>query len=149
MSEHGTIPAYRKPLSSGNATDSRHKSEDLARITVSIDRGVPVLAFGVVGPSDCCVISGYDEAGEVLLGWSTYQDIPDDHKIPHDPTGYFRKPNWHESLDGYMLIGEKMAPLPRRVIYLDALRWAVKLARTPQMGTRCTGWRVWRCGPTK
>jgi len=34
----------------------------------SIDRGIPVLAFPVVGPSDCCIITGYDEGGEVLLG---------------------------------------------------------------------------------
>ncbi len=66
------------------------RQEDTARITASIDRGVPVLAFRVVGPSDFCILTGYDDGGDVLLGRSTYQDIPDDHNIPHDPTGYFR-----------------------------------------------------------
>ncbi|MHB1356425.1 MAG: hypothetical protein ACYCZF_10670 [Anaerolineae bacterium] len=127
--------AYGHPQTSGEVC----KSADLARITASIDRGVPVLAFGVVGPSDCCVITGCDEAGEVLLGWSTFQDIPDDHNIPHDPTGYFRKPDWHPSLGGYILIGDKAEPLPSHTINLDTLRWAVALARTPEVGTRRTG----------
>jgi len=50
------------------------EQEDTAAIMASIAKGIPVLAFGVVGPSDCCIISGYDEGGEVLLGWSTYRD---------------------------------------------------------------------------
>ena len=122
------------------------KQDDTARIIASIARGTPVLAFRVVGPSDCCIITGYDEGGEVLLGWSTYQDIPDDHNIPHDPTGYFRKPGWHDNLGGYILIGAKMERPPQRAIYLDALKWAVYLMRTPRMGHKYTGLealRVW------
>lgn len=132
--------SYGKSVEYGDTQERREfRNEDLARITASIDRGVPVLTYGVVGPSDCCVIAGYDDGGDVLLGWSAYQNIPDDHNIPHDPSGYFRKPNWHESLDGYIIIGEKAEPLPTRTINLHALRWAVELARTPQVGTRCTG----------
>jgi len=115
------------------------RQSDTAEITVSIDRGSPVLAFRVVGPSGCCIITGYDEGGEVLLGWSTYQDIPDDHYIPHDVTGYFRKPDWHDKLRGYILIGAKKGHRPLRAIYLDALSWAVHLMRTPMMGNKCTG----------
>jgi hypothetical protein len=82
----------------------------------------------------------------VLLGWSTYQDIPDDHNIPHDETGYFRKPGWHDYLLGYILIGEKMTRPSLRIVYLDALKWAVYLVRTPQIGENATGLRglqVW------
>ena len=115
------------------------KAEDTARILRSIDQGRPALAFGVVGPSDCCVLSGYDEAGEVLLGWSTYQNIPDDHPYPPDPTGYFRKPGWHDALGGYVLLGEKTGRPPAREFYLGALRWAVQLARGPRVGSVVTG----------
>ena len=120
--------------------------EDAARIMDSVNTGVPVLAFRVVGPSDCCIITGYDAGGEVLLGWSTYQDIPDDHNIPHDSTGYFRKPGWHDHLPGYILMGEKVGRPSLRKVYLDALKWAVYLMRTPQMGKNATGLRglqVW------
>jgi hypothetical protein len=113
--------------------------EDSSRIMDSLERGVPVLAFRVVGPSDCVIITGYDEGGEVLLGWSSYQDIPDDHNIPHDETGYFRKPGWHEHLPGYILIGEKVERPPLRAVYLEALKWAVYLMHTPQMGKNATG----------
>ncbi len=123
------------------------KAQDVARITASIAAGVPVLAYPVVGPSDCCIITGYDEGGEVLLGWSTYQDIPDDHNIPHDPTGYFRKPGWHDNLAGYIVLGAKVESPPRREIYLSALRWAVHLLRTPALrpgrATGLEGLRVW------
>ncbi len=62
----------------------------------------------MVGPSDCAILTGYDEDGDILLGWSTYQDIPDDHDIPHDATGYFRKPGWHTNTPATILIGEKL-----------------------------------------
>jgi len=120
--------------------------EDAARIMGSIDRGCPVLAFRVVGPSDCCILTGYDEGGQVLLGWSTFQDIPDDHNIPPDGTGYFRKPGWHENLAGSIFIGPKQdRPAPRDV-YLNALQWAVYLLRLPGIGQKVTGLeglRVW------
>ncbi|MBN1877817.1 MAG: hypothetical protein JXA33_26590 [Anaerolineae bacterium] len=113
--------------------------DDATNITASIDKGIPVLAYGVVGPSDCCIIAGYDEQGKVLLGWSTYQDIPDDHNIPHDVTGYFRKPGWHDNLGGYILIGDKKERPPLQTIYADALKWAVYLMKTPSMGDKLTG----------
>ncbi len=120
--------------------------DDAARIMDSIDRGIPVLAFGVVGPSDCCILTGYDEGGDVLLGWSTYQDIPDDHDIPPDVTGYFRKPGWHANARGAVLIGPKSGAVHPRTIYLDALRWAVERLRVQAMGPLATGLRgleVW------
>jgi hypothetical protein len=113
--------------------------DDARKIIDSINRGVPVLAYPLVGPSDCCIITGYDDDGKVLLGWSTYQDIPDDHNIPHDNTGYFRKPGWHENISGYILIGEKASYPPLRTVYLEAMKWAVYLMRLPGMGHHVTG----------
>jgi hypothetical protein len=113
--------------------------EDSTRIMASLDRGIPVLAFRVVGPSDCVILTGYDEGGEVLLGWSTYQDIPQDHNIPHDVTGYFCKPGWHENLTGYVLIGDKLERPPLREIYLDALKWGVSLMRSSRVGKNAAG----------
>ncbi len=115
------------------------REKNTAVITESIDRGVPVLAYNVVGPSNCVIITGYDEGGDVLLGWSTYQDIPDDHNIPHDTTGYFRKPGWYDNIPGFITIGEKRDRPPLRETYLDSLKWAVHLLRTPYMGKKATG----------
>ena len=135
-------PIRRAFAAAGYAWTVRERGtlqDDATAIMASLDRGTPVLVFRVVGPSDCCLITGYDEGGQVLLGWSTFQDIPDDHNIPHDVTGYFRKPGWHAGLAGYVLIGAKEPPPLPRAVYLDAVRWAVHLLRTPRMGRRVTG----------
>jgi hypothetical protein len=68
----------------------------LRRIVSSLrDQRRPVLAFGVVGPPECSIITGYDEGGEVLIGRSFFQDIPEFHPTgEQEPAGYFRKRNW-------------------------------------------------------
>ena len=34
------------------------------------DRGRPVIAHGVIGPPEECIIAGYDEGGDVSVGWN-------------------------------------------------------------------------------
>lgn len=69
---------------------------DSKLIMDSIDKGVPVITVeGVVCCADACVISGYDDDGRVLLGWSTFMNLEDDHPNAPDETGYFRKTDWH------------------------------------------------------
>lgn len=73
--------------------------DDKKAIIESIDKGFPVISLeGVINCSDACVISGYDNDGNVLLGYSPFMHIKDDHNEVHDDTGYFRKSNWY---DGY------------------------------------------------
>ncbi|MCC6729884.1 MAG: hypothetical protein IT208_11165 [Chthonomonadales bacterium] len=128
------------------AHEMGREAEDAAEIAASVERGVPVLAFGVVGPSDCSLVTGVDDGGATLLGWSTYQDIPDDHDVPPDATGYFRKPGWHANTRGYLLIGDPVARPPARQACIEALRWAAELARQPAVGAMPAGldaYRVW------
>jgi hypothetical protein len=78
---------------------------DSRLIMDSIDRGFPVITLeGVINCADSCVISGYDNDGRVLLGYSPFMNIEDDHKEAPDDTGYFRKSNWH---DGFFASGSK------------------------------------------
>jgi hypothetical protein len=133
-------PIHRACVAAGYAIDVFERgefTEDRRRITNCIDKGIPVLAFGVVGPSDCVLICGYD--GDVLLGWSTFQDIPDDHDIPHDILGYFRKPGWHENTRGYLILGSQSDSTQHRRIYLDALELAYRVIETPVLGDRICG----------
>ena len=75
---------------SGFETDGR-------LIVDSIDKGIPVITLdGVINCSDACVISGYDNDGQVLLGYNPFMYIGDDHSEAPDDTGYFRKSGWHE-----------------------------------------------------
>lgn len=76
---------------------------DSRLIMESIDRGCPVITLeGVINCADACVISGYDNDGQVLLGYNPFMSIEDEHKEAPDDTGYFRKTGWH---DGFFAKG--------------------------------------------
>ena len=105
-----------------------------ARIVQSIsDKGCPVLGFGVVGPPECCLITGYDAWGEVLIGWNFFQDFPEfGAGLEIEPSGYFRKQDWFKDTRSALVIGEKIERPPLGEIYRKALRWALKVVRIPQ-----------------
>ena len=112
--------------------------------------GRPVLAFGVVGPPEGTIVTGFDQDGEVLLGWSFFQD-QSEHAVGVDfePCGYFRKRQWYKDTHAIVLIGDKQDAPPVRQIYPQALRWAVDLIRRPTIdfnGERPSGlaaYEVW------
>jgi hypothetical protein len=130
---------------------------DKKLIMDSIDKGVPVLTFGgVVNCSECCIISGYDDNGAVLLGYSPFMYIEDDHNEPADSTGYFRKSNWHdgffEEFDGRILIiGEPMTSPSKQETIKETLKMAAKLIRAGYAGSTyyaelvCNDTDNWRC----
>ncbi len=114
--------------------------DDKALITSSIDRGVPVITLeGVVNCSDACVIAGYDQEGDVLLGYSPFMYIPDDHNEPHDVTGYFRKSNWHDgfaaqgSLLRIIIIDGKIEQPAPDDVFRETLKLAVQLIEAPSL----------------
>ena len=100
---------------------------DRRLITDSIDRGIPVIADGVINCSNECLISGYDNDGEVLLGYNPFMYIEDDHPEPHDDTGYFRKANWHDNFGGMIIIGEKTEKPSKEVIFAETLQLIKRL----------------------
>lgn len=93
------------------------------RILKSIHKGRPVLTEGIIGPPEVGIITGFDDKGDILLGRSFF----------HESTDYYRKADWYKDCHSLLLIGEKTQPPSRRDILREALEWAVKLARTPQM----------------
>lgn len=67
-------------------------------IIKSLKQGNPVIGFGIVGPPEACLIAGYQEEGEVLLGWSYFQDDPELTKGVHFMSnGYFQTSQWWEN----------------------------------------------------
>jgi hypothetical protein len=89
----------------------------------SIDGGRPVIALGVVGPPEACVIAGYDKGGEVLYGRSYFQE---------SGKGYFSTDEWFENCHGLILLGDKVGAPPRREVLRSTLEWAIQLARVPE-----------------
>jgi hypothetical protein len=102
----------------------------IAAIRKCIDRGVPVISFGIIGPPEAGLVTGYAEDGEVLYGWSYFQE---------DGERYYEKRAWFEAMEsmlghawhGLLVIDERLPLRPsERATLADSLRWAIELERT-------------------
>jgi hypothetical protein len=98
----------------------------------NIAKGRPLLAFGIIGPPECGIITGYDQGGKVLYGYSYFQD-------PALP-GYYEKSNWFETATwagevALLRIGDRKPIPPKRNILISSLKWAVDLERTAKRPT--------------
>lgn len=108
---------------------------DSRLIMDSIDKGVPVITLeGVINCADACVISGYDDNGDVLLGWSPFMYLRDDHPEAPDDTGYFRKTDWHDGFfadcKGRILIIEGKCEKPdKQTILVETIKLISRLIR--------------------
>ena len=114
-------------------------NRDCKIIMDSIDKGFPVITLeGVIDCSDACIITGYDNDGQVLLGYNPFMDVEDDHKEVHDSTGYFRKSGWHEGFfekeNGHIIVihGKCEKPDEER-IFEETLELVAKLIRKENM----------------
>ncbi len=107
--------------------------------SIALD-GRPVIAFGVFGPLECCLVTGFDEGGDVLIGWSFFQTFPRfAADLQLEPTGQFRKRDWEEGTLGVIVVGDREGDVPVREASRDALRWAVELANRPTVHGRHAG----------
>ncbi len=97
------------------------------------DRGRPVIAHGVVGPPEECIVAGYDEGGDVLVGWNFFQSFPDCNAgVEFEPNGMFRKRDWFKDTWSLVLIGDRGERLKLGQAYREALEWALKVVREPK-----------------
>ena len=108
-------------------TVPREKGQMVAAIRDSLARGRPVIAFGIIGPPEAGIVAGYERGGEVLHGWSYFQDGA--------KQGYYRLDGWLEKMSegppfGLIVMGGKRESRPsRREVLASSLEWAVDLAR--------------------
>ncbi len=101
------------------------------KIVESIQRGQPVIAWGgLVGPPESCVIAGYEQNGEVVVGRSYFQESQEE---------YYRSADWAQKCCGLIVIGDRKKPPAKRQILRDALEWAVELAHLPETAERVAG----------
>jgi AraC-like DNA-binding protein len=115
-----------------------------ARICAALDDGRPVLAFGVIGPPECCLITGYDDGGETLLGWNYFQnDKALAADVETEPCGYFRKRDWFSRTISAITIGEKVARQDTHERNRETLRWGIEIATTPEVYGRCSGFSAY------
>jgi AraC-like DNA-binding protein len=102
---------------------SKAKDTYLEIIKSELDCGRPLIALGVVGPPEACIVTGYQNGGRTLLGWSLFQgDGPFDEDVEIHEAGYFIRGNWWENTEAIMSIGEEIGTLtPVKEILENAL----------------------------
>lgn len=90
-----------------NIVEKNKSSRDtyVSCITDSINKGNPLIALGIVGPPEACIITGYENHGERLLGWSYFQDNPEfSAGVVSDTSGYFASSSWFDNPSTVALI---------------------------------------------
>lgn len=81
-------------------TESTTKEEFIDFIKKHIDEGHPCIAQGIIGPPEACIITGYRDNGNTLLGWNFFQNDPAfGGVVSFDECGYFVCDNWWENTD--------------------------------------------------
>ncbi len=115
------------------------------RVIESLRAGRPVIAFGVAGPPEACLVTGYDEGGDVLIGWSFFQGDPGAAgPLEFESSGQFRKRHWFPDTSGLLLISERGQKPPVAEAHRRALEWAIQVMRTPEVRGRPSGLRAYR-----
>lgn len=76
------------------------KKEFLDFIKEHLKEGYPCIALGVIGPPEPCIIAGYQDDGESLLGWNFFQEDPEyAGTVTTMENGYFVSRGWWENTD--------------------------------------------------
>ncbi|MHB8132164.1 MAG: hypothetical protein ACYDEX_24670 [Mobilitalea sp.] len=109
------------------------------KIIWAIDRGYPVLSFGVVGPPVCSIICGYDEEGDTLIGWAQFQEGFDPKADGYESNGYFRKHKGVKNSEGLVFVGEQKEKVSIPENYRKAIMRIPEFAFMPEIETRSFG----------
>jgi hypothetical protein len=141
LSADPAAPERRAFASVGYAFDWLEKSpaednETLFRLRIfeSLQKGRPVIGYGVIGPPEPCLVTGFDDGGDVLIGWSFFQQFPDFNAgVEFEPSGCFRKRDWYKDTSCLLFVGEKGERPPLTESYREALKWLLQVARTSQV----------------
>ncbi len=91
------------------------KEEFLSYIREHLAEGYPCIALGIIGPPEPCIVAGYENNGETLMGWNFFQEDPEfAGNITVAENGYFISDSWWENTDTQAvmcigpIIGERM-----------------------------------------
>jgi hypothetical protein len=123
----------------------------ISAVKASLAGGVPPISFGVFGPPEAGIVTGYDQDGAVLFGWSCFQP---------DRSHYYEKCDWFETMEkggpigwNWIVIdGKKPSPPPNRQVLVTALKWALDLecnsrrAETPDHICGLAAYDAWADG---
>ena len=128
-------PDWPFPSQSKKVEKNAMKEYVIEKITTT---NTPLLGFGVVGPPECSIITGYDDHGEILVGWSLFQDMVEvvgqsKEEVTFEDSGYFRKSNWFKDTYGIIALDNNKEKPPLNEIYRSSLEWALEVIRRPKV----------------
>jgi RNA polymerase sigma factor (sigma-70 family) len=130
-------------------------------IKQSISAGRPLISFGIIGPPEAGVITGYADDGQTLIGWNYFQKTQGK---------YYEQKDWYERMKaapklpdadlgpqshagiGLIVLGSKTAKPDDRQMLRGALEWAVDLSlnsRRPNLPNHVCGlaaYDAWAAG---
>ncbi len=147
---------YSAKEKSLSAREKKELRETAKRIVMeNIDKKRPVIAHGVIGPPEECLITGYDEDGEAVTGWNVFQDpgrgspswyadtdgdgvmeLNADRLVGYEPSGYFRKHDWFKDTWSVMYVVGKEKEPERGAVCRDSLEWALEVIRKDKLYIR-------------
>ncbi len=90
------------------------KEEFIHFMKEEIDEGRPVIAFGIIGPPEACLVTGYRDNGRILLGWNCFQENQEFAKgVTIEENGYFATDSWweNECTVALIAVGERQEAL--------------------------------------
>ncbi len=130
-------------------TVPKEKQAMIDALKETVARGVPAIAFGIIGPPEAGLVTGYDRDGQTFYGYSYFQDA--------SVRGYYELEGWFEAIEqgspyGLILIGDKVARPPEREVLVLTLEWALDLAQTaarpevPDHGAGLAAYDAWAAG---
>ncbi len=128
-------------------TPETKKQNFMDFICGEIDAGNPVIALGIIGPPEACVITGYREGGKALMGWNVFQEYPEyQGSVRFEGNGYFLTGDWWENPDTIALIATGTESLPP-ITPEEALQNAAEALAGRKCGTYAKGilaYDAWR-----
>lgn len=102
------------------------RKEFLDFMKAAIAKGYPVIALGIIGPPEPCIVAGFESDGDVVMGWNFFQNDPEfAAAVDTMDNGYFKCDAWWENTDtqAVMCMGEKKnAPYTDKEIVKMALQ---------------------------
>lgn len=141
--QYGAKALGRKFSFLGREKDTS-KKEFSTYIKTAIAKGYPVIALGIIGPPEPCVIAGFESDGDIVMGWNFFQNDPEFSSATDImENGYFRCGTWWENTDtqAVMCIGEIEDTIYNNK---DIVRMALNIMEAREENTYAKGIRAYK-----
>jgi hypothetical protein len=139
----------RHPVPVGDAGRMTTSDEVRDLALAGVDSGRPVLALLSASSTrwapEWSLVTGYDEGGEVAIGWSCFQDEePAASELDFEPEGPFRKREWEKDTVAVLrILGDEPAARDDRSLARQVLAHGVSLSRCPRPPEEAYGFRAY------